>query len=100
MLAFSGNPGGVGGLFGGSSGSAGYLFVTMLLAGAGLLFPGIWLWSMRREPRAEMGERMDRITERLDELERVEGDRPGSGEHLYQPAPPSQPPPDVQNYQL
>lgn len=69
FLVASAAPGGVGALF--SFGSlAGYLFTGMLLTGAGLLLPGIWTVKNRLPDRAAMGERMDDIQARINELDR------------------------------
>jgi hypothetical protein len=61
--------GGLGGAFR-SANPIGYVYVTMMVAGAGLLLPGIWLWWTRREDRQVMGDRMDEITAQLDKLDR------------------------------
>jgi hypothetical protein len=66
--------GGLGGVFR-SGNIVGYLYVTMLCLGAGLLVPGIWLWWSRREERAVMGDRMDEITSQLDKMERDRDER-------------------------
>jgi hypothetical protein len=55
-----------------SNSPVGYVFVALMMAGAGMLFPGLWvLWS-RRPERAELGQRMDDISERLDQLDRAD----------------------------
>ena len=85
----------------------GFLFVAMLVAGAGLLVPGVWLWWIRREPRAYMGDRMDAINERLevlnrDERYRREDERRGRSQRRdeEQAEPPPAPPPPGEPYQL
>jgi hypothetical protein len=50
----------------------GYLFVAFIVAGVAMLFPGIWiLWSNQPE-RVALGNRMDEIRQRLDELDRYD----------------------------
>lgn len=71
FLLSAGGSGGTGSLF--TTGSpAGYIFVALMMAGASMLFPGLWvLWS-RRPERAETGQRMDDITTRLEQLDRAD----------------------------
>ena len=55
-----------------SSNPVGYLFVAMIMAGAAMLFPGIWLMWSRRQERSDLGERLDAISERLNQLDRAD----------------------------
>ena len=62
FLSLSSTPGG--------SGAFGYLFGALLVGGAAMLIPGVWIWWNRKQERAESGERMDAINERIEELDR------------------------------
>lgn len=97
LLLVAAGPSGPSSLFTSSS-PLGYLFVTMLAVGAGLLIPGIWLWWNRRDDRAVMGERMDAISARLEELDRIEGRRREDEYPERRERVP--PPPGIENYQL
>jgi hypothetical protein len=54
---------------------AGYLFVAVMMAGAALLVPGIWMLGSRREERAQLGDRLDQINARMEELDRADSPR-------------------------
>jgi hypothetical protein len=69
FLIYSSGPGGIGALFTSGSYVAGFLFGSMLLVGAGLLIPGIFVMKSRAAERAVMSARMDEVQERIDELE-------------------------------
>ena len=55
-----------------SQNPVGYLFVAMIMVGAGMLFPGIWMLWSRREERSTLGARLDAINERLDQIDRAD----------------------------
>jgi hypothetical protein len=101
-LLLLGGSGGGSRLFSGGGFPAGYVFVAMLAVGAGLLVPGVWLWWIRREPRAVMGDRMDAITARLEAMDRGARRRgePFRAEPEEQLPPPPPTPPGLENYQL
>ena len=89
FLLVSGGSGGTGSLFTTSS-PLGYIFVGMLMAGAGMLFPGIWMLWNRRLERAEYGQRMDDINERLGTLDQVDAEAREKRDRFRTPAPPPQ----------
>ncbi len=68
LLFITPGPGGIGSSFS-SRNPIGYLFVGMIMLGVALLAPGSWLAWTRRVERAEYGDRMDAITERLQAME-------------------------------
>ena len=71
IFMLSAGQGGVDALFRSGSGLA-YVFVALMMGGAAMLVPGAWLAWSRRTERAALGERMDAINERLDQLDRAE----------------------------